>query len=396
MRDGWTRVAFGDIVRLSRERTSDPPANGFDRYVGLEHLDPGDLKIRRWGNVADGTTFTNVFRPGQVLFGKRRAYQRKVAIADFSGVCSGDIYVLEPADPRLAPELLPLICESDAFFEHAVATSAGSLSPRTSWDRLAAFELDLPPSPLLDRYAALCDAVVSVRHAHRVSVDKGSDLRRTTLLSTFRGCLSTEALRDTLIGPLPRSWAVEKLQDRYEVQLGKRIAEKELTGDAVVPYIRNANVQWDTLDLADVKTVLTTASEREFYALRPGDILACEGRHVGKSAIWTGEIGGAIYQMALHRLRARSDRDVPEFMLGCLEYYSMTGRLAADTAETTIPHLSAERFRVMLFPFPPRTEQERIARLIRSAAEAVRIVDTRLSRVSDLSRRAVDELVVTK
>ena len=71
-----TRVAFGDVVQLSKERSTDPASDGFDRYVGLDHLDPGDLKVRRWGDTADGTTFTSVFRPGQVLFGKRRAYQR--------------------------------------------------------------------------------------------------------------------------------------------------------------------------------------------------------------------------------------------------------------------------------------------------------------------------------
>ena len=80
-----TRVAFGDVVRLSRERAPDPEADGFTRYIGLEHINPDDLTIRRWGNVAEGTTFTNVFRPGQVLFGKRRAYLRKVAVPGFSG-----------------------------------------------------------------------------------------------------------------------------------------------------------------------------------------------------------------------------------------------------------------------------------------------------------------------
>src|SRR5688572_29133999 len=107
LKKGWTKVAFGDVVELSRERTNDPEGDGFNRYVGLDHLEPGDLKIRRWGNIADGTTFTKVFRPGQVLFGKRRAYQRKVALADFSGVCSGDIYVFEPKNSKLLPELLP-------------------------------------------------------------------------------------------------------------------------------------------------------------------------------------------------------------------------------------------------------------------------------------------------
>src|SRR5688572_14514848 len=145
-RKGWTRVAFGDVVRLSRERSNNPEGDRLERYVGLEHLDPGDLKVRRWGNVSGGTTFTNVFRAGQVLFGKRRAYQRKVAVANFDGVCSGDIYVFEPKDPDvLLPELLPFLCQTDGFFEHAVGTSAGSLSPRTNWTQLAKYEFALPP-----------------------------------------------------------------------------------------------------------------------------------------------------------------------------------------------------------------------------------------------------------
>lgn len=146
LKAGWRRVKFGDVVQLAKGRSQDPLADGFDRYVGLEHLDPGDLRIRSWGNVADGVTFTNVFQPGQVLFGKRRAYQRKVAMANFAGVCSGDIYVMEVKDARvLLPELLPFSCQTEAFFDHAVGTSAGSLSPRTNWTSLADFEFALPP-----------------------------------------------------------------------------------------------------------------------------------------------------------------------------------------------------------------------------------------------------------
>ncbi len=153
-----TRVAFGDVVGLSNVRSKNPSADGFERYVGLEHLEPGDLKIRSWGDIADGTTFTSVFKQGQVLFGKRRAYQRKVAVADFSGVCSGDIYVLEPKGDDLLPELLPFICQTEAFFDHAVGTSAGSLSPRTNWKSLATFEFSLPPLAEQRRIAEVLQA----------------------------------------------------------------------------------------------------------------------------------------------------------------------------------------------------------------------------------------------
>jgi hypothetical protein len=85
-RTGWTRVRFGDVVQNVNE-TVDPAEAGIERFIGLEHLEPGSLHLPSWGDVADGTTFTRRCRPGQVLFGKRRAYQRKVAVAELMLSC---------------------------------------------------------------------------------------------------------------------------------------------------------------------------------------------------------------------------------------------------------------------------------------------------------------------
>lgn len=184
LRAGWRQVKFGDVVRLSKARSQDPLADGIERYVGLEHLEPGDLRIRRWGSVAEGVTFTSVFKPGQVLFGKRRAYQRKVAVADFSGVCSGDIYVLETKDAQvLLPELLPFICQADAFFDHAVGTSAGSLSPRTNWTSLASYEFLLPPLEEQENIAFLLAS--SEEYIHQIQSTRSSlgNLERSAIQS---------------------------------------------------------------------------------------------------------------------------------------------------------------------------------------------------------------------
>jgi type I restriction enzyme S subunit len=66
-------VRFGEVVNKINETERDPQAAGIERFVGLEHLEPGSLHTREWRNVADGTAFTRRCRPGQVLFGKRRA-----------------------------------------------------------------------------------------------------------------------------------------------------------------------------------------------------------------------------------------------------------------------------------------------------------------------------------
>lgn len=143
-KSSWTKVKLGDVVREARETVKDPAAGGIDRIVGLEHLEPESLHIKTWGALTDGTTFTKVFRKGQVLFGRRRAYLKKAALATFDGICSGDITVLE-AKKGLLPELLPFLIQNDKFFDLAVKNSAGSLSPRAKFNDFADYEFLLPP-----------------------------------------------------------------------------------------------------------------------------------------------------------------------------------------------------------------------------------------------------------
>ena len=172
-RKNWTRVRFDDVVENLNE-TCVPTEAGLERFIAMEHLEPGSPHIRAWGDVADGTTFTRRCRPGQVLFGKRRAYQRKVAVAEFDAVVSGDIYVLAPKGDRLLPELLLFLCLSERFFQHAVGTSAGSLSPRTNWGSLTRFEFDLPP---LDQQRRIAEILWAVDEANEANLALLPDLQ---------------------------------------------------------------------------------------------------------------------------------------------------------------------------------------------------------------------------
>jgi len=160
-----TRVAFGDVVRLRSEATSDPVAEGLTRLVALEHLEPRFPYLRRWSDMSVESSFSRRFRAGQVLFAKRRVYQRKAAMASFDGVCSGDLLVFEPDEDKLLPALLPFLVQSEAFMQHAEETSAGSLSPRTKWKDLARFELRLPVMKEQRRIVALLEAAAGAMEA---------------------------------------------------------------------------------------------------------------------------------------------------------------------------------------------------------------------------------------
>ena len=259
LKPGWQRVKFGEVVRLNKETCKDPASAGIERVIGLEHLEPGDLRVRSWAHVSDGTTFTNRVRPGQVLFGKRRAYQRKVAVADFDAVCSGDIYVLESADhEHLLPELLPFICQTDAFFEHAVGTSAGSLSPRTSWKSLSQFALALPP---LDRQQELSEL-----------------LTKTSILlqSLLKARGAKENVDDSLWQALASTAECDEIElsDIAQVITGFAFKSSEFA-DHGTQVIRIGNLYGGAFDAGRDPVYLPSrhASTYEQFATRTGDIL---------------------------------------------------------------------------------------------------------------------------
>lgn len=133
LKPGWQRVKFGDVVRQCKDKV-DPETAGIDRYVAGEHMDTDDLRIRRWGEIGSGylgPAFHMRFRPGQVLYGSRRTYLRKVAVASFEGVCANTTFVVEPKNPDvLLPAFLPFLMQTEAFHAFSVTNSRGSVNPQ--------------------------------------------------------------------------------------------------------------------------------------------------------------------------------------------------------------------------------------------------------------------------
>lgn len=137
-----TATTFGDIAECDKKYPEHEKE--VERFVGLEWIEADNFQLQGFGLVANGTTFSKRFTKGDVLFGKRRAYLKKVAVADFDGICSGDILVIRAKAKKMLQGLLPYYISADAFIQHAVSTSAGSLSPRTKWKDLAELEVSIP------------------------------------------------------------------------------------------------------------------------------------------------------------------------------------------------------------------------------------------------------------
>jgi type I restriction enzyme S subunit len=162
------RVKLGEVVKDVKINVN---REDYDYYIAGDHMDSEDVHLNRRGKLSDGLTgsaFTRLFRAGQILYGSRRTYLKKCAVADFDGICANTTFVLESADNSVfLQELLPWLILSERFTQHSINKSRGSVNPYVLFSDISEFEFDLPALDEQRRLAELLWAADAVRTAYK-------------------------------------------------------------------------------------------------------------------------------------------------------------------------------------------------------------------------------------
>jgi type I restriction enzyme S subunit len=229
------KVLLGDVAHERKETCKVSK----DEYpiVGLEHLISGEITLKTWDEGSDNS-FTKMFRKGNVLFGRRRAYLKKAAVAPFDGICSGDITVIEADSDRILPELLPFIIQNDSLFEFAVGKSAGSLSPRVKWEYLKNYEFELPNMDKQKELAELLWAIDATKKSYQELILATDELIKSQFMELF-------GKRDTIA-----------LKSLASISAGQSSPHDEEFSENGIPFIKAG-------DLEDLK--LNRRTERECH-----------------------------------------------------------------------------------------------------------------------------------
>lgn len=373
---------FADVVTLNTSRIADPLAAGIERFVGLEHIDPDDLHISSWGDVADGTTFTNHFKPGQVLFGKRRAYQRKVAVADFEGVCSGDIYVFESKDPdKLLPELLPFICQSEGFYEYAVRTSAGSLSPRTNWKHLAEYEFPLPPIDEQRRITKLLQAVEEAINSHK-RLEASSDNLNKSFLYRWLSVIDDKFEFDEV----PHESSFYRIGDLTPCIVPGRTKPKAFTG--TLPWVTIADINSTILDSSQVEHKVSRDELNKVGGkIVPKDtvLLTCVG-DLGVTSLTLGDVS---FNQQIQAFKS-TEKIIPEYLVFALR--AQKRQMLSRAAQTTIPYLNKANCDALVIPYPSKDVQVQIGNFLLRLEKTSKSVKKRIEALSLLKKQLFSEI----
>jgi len=350
-----SKVLLGDVA-IERKETCKENKNGFP-IVGLEHLTPEEVTLSNWdeGKV---NTFTKIFYKGDVLFGRRRAYLKKAAVAPFDGICSGDITVIKAIPERILPELLPFIIQNDSFFQYAVGKSAGSLSPRVKWEHLRNYEFKLPSISKQRELAKILWAMEETKKSYQKLLQLSNKLIKSQFIEQF----GENAVKHY-------GWEATPLDKVVEKPMSGEWGKEDLDGTGI-KVLRTTNfTDQGVIDYSDVATRKIDDKKVNQKFIKYGDILieksgGSDTKPVGRVVFYDGKDNVFLFNNFTSVLRLKREVELlPEFLFTFLfvNYWSGGTRIY-ENKTTGIHNLKlADYLSGTYIPLPPMELQEQFS-----------------------------------
>lgn len=358
-------VKFGDICREVKLSTKDPIGDGYERYIGLEHLDSGSLKIKRWGMIAeDNPSFTRVFKQGDILIGKRRPYLKKAAIAEFDGVCSGDIIVVHNTDKLHTAELLPYFIQSKRFWDWAIKTSSGSLSPRTKFKSLAELPVELPCKSEQSKLLSKLNAAQNIFSLASSSSEALDNLYNSSISDALKKIIES---KETCLLTLPEL-VTNNANALTAGPFGTIFKAKDFREEGV-PIIQLRHVTPEGYKPENKMTYMDIEvfeAVHQPYKVKMGDLLITKlGDPPGISCIYD-QSETAMVTPDVVKASINEELVNPIYLVALYNSRYMRSRLSEITKGGTRPRVTLNEFYKLNLPIPSKETQNIIAKMYNS------------------------------
>lgn len=380
--NGWRTVRFDEMAQLVNDRVANPAESGVERYVGLEHLDSESLKIRRWGKPTDVEAQKLRFQPGDIIFGKRRAYQRKVAVADFEGICSAHAMVLQAREEIVVKDFLPFFMQSETFFERALSISVGSLSPTINWKTLAEQKFTIPPEDEQQRIAEIYKSL-------NLAIEKTNDV----FYSTQQLIVS---LKEENFNSLnQQSFTLKELCESDGIRIGpfgSQLHASDYVAEGV-PVIMPANMKDDVVSENSISKISTEMADKlSMHKVQTGDILLPRRGELDRRAFIPAEHNGWICGTGSIRIRIKNS--IPSLaVFYALSTPKVIDWLRENAVGTTMPNLNRTIVSNIPLKLPPADKLIKVVETIEIANEALKSVENKRKSLISLRKEIFTKLL---
>ena len=367
-----------DDIAINSTAKKKPVEEDKYHYLGLEHLDSGTFTVSRFGSDVAPIGDKLIMKKGDVLFGKRRAYQKKVAIAPFDGIFSAHGMVLRPKENVIDKDFFPLFIASDYFLDAAIKISVGSLSPTINWRDLKELKFNLPTIEEQKKLAETLWQIVATMESYKKLLVKTDEMVKAKFVEMFGNPFSEQTKKT-------------HLKQYAKITGGFAFKSEQFIKDEV-PIIRISNISDGKIDLDySVCYPHSFYSNNSDYQINDGDIL------MAMSGATTGKIGMFISNKpALINQRVAKIREIENvsnhyFLFGLMKmewFYNLIQETASGGAQ---PNISISQIENIKIPLSPIELQNKFADIVRKSEESKSIIQASLDSLTTVYKKIIAE-----
>lgn len=375
----WKKYRFDEMVQNIAERV-EPSQTDLDVYVGLEHIDPDCLHLSRRGHPSDVEGTKLRFYKGDIIFGRRRAYQRKTALATTDGICSAHAMVVRAKEDVIDPMFLPFLFHSKSFIDMAITISVGGLSPTINWKDIAKQEFLLPPKAEQKRLAELLWAADEVVEKEKREREKLDVFRQSKLKDIFKSANTHTRLKDLPLEEINGLWKTDD-PDSIDVSV---IRSTEFSDYGTICF--------DKLEPMPVK-----ASQYKTRKLSPADIIVERSgggpdQPVGRVCYFEQSEGDYSFSNFTSCIRvADSNVILPKYLFYFLEYYwEMGGTDRIQNQTTGIRNLDYELYKMIKVPMLSIEEQKQAIGIIDQIQYSIFATKMQIEQSQQIKQELID------
>ncbi len=328
----WKKVILSDCCDEIGKRTDNPANSGYERFVGLEHLESGETSVRQWGSTEDVTSSMKIFKVGDVIFARRNVYLRRAARVNFDGVCSGDGIVLRAKEDLCLPDLLPFILNTETFWDYVSSQADGTMSKRITVKRLMAYEFALPPLEEQRRIAEVLQAIETT-NSKLLKVVASGDIALRSYRDTWFGISNSST---STLGKL-----CEKGSGIQIGPFGAQLHQADYTQEGV-PVVMPSDLGDNSISLDRISKVSPDKAEQlSQHRLQIGDIVLPRRGDLDRRALVSNEHEGWLCGTGCLRIRL-DDISLSEAVVQSLSSVSVLRWLKSRAVGTTMPNLNSK------------------------------------------------------
>lgn len=389
----WIKVRFEQIVENVTDRIDKPSESGLDYYIGLEHLDTDQIRIKRFGSTADVNATKYLCKKGDIIFGKRNSYLRKVAVSDRDAVVSAHSMIFRPAGDLIDPDFLPCFLQSSTFWRVAHSVSEGSMSPTIKWKIIAKQEFMIPPIEEQKKIAKLLWAIEDNIEKTENLISINEKLKKGLLNELLTKGIGHTKFKETEIGEIPEEWDLVKLGDvTLEIRDGTHHTPKYTKSG--VPFLRVTDIQDEFIDWNNTKYVSKEEHEVLIKRVKPekGDLLLSKNGTIGIPKIIDWDREFSIF-VSLCLIKPNKTKISVEYIYYFILSDFAMSQIRFRSKTATVTNLHLEEIRELLIALPDLKTQEVIVNKFKIQDTQINNLKNYMKRTNDLKKKLTDSIL---